>query len=96
MKTHTWISCEKGARLYTSLDIVKVPNLIQFSVLTLNNGVDSSGGSKSCTDCSSSVCGGSRRDNPSGREELLDAQLFKKALNRSTKASDELDKKEGL
>lgn len=79
MKTHTWIRGEKGARLYTSLDIVKIPNLIQFSVLTLNDGVDSSGGSKSCIDCGSSVCGGSRRDNPSGRKELLGAQLFRKS-----------------
>lgn len=81
MKTHTWIRGEKGARLYTSLDIVKIPNLIQCSILTLNDGVDSSGGSKGCIDCSSSVCGSIRRDNPSSREELLGAQLFRKSLS---------------
>lgn len=67
----TWIRGEKSARLYTSLDIIKIPNLIQCSVLTLNYGVDSSGSPKSCIDCSSSVCGTIGRDNPSSREELL-------------------------
>lgn len=73
----TWICCKKCARLYTSLDIVKVPNLIQCSVFTLDDGVDSSRSPKSSIDCCSGVCGSIGRNNPSSRKELMGAQLAK-------------------
>lgn len=91
----TWIRCKKCARLYTPLDIVEVPNLIQCSVSTLDDGVDSSRSPKSCIDCRSSVCGSVRRNNSGSLEELMGARSAK-FLTTSSRPLTNLIRREGL